>query len=264
VGRDSCWLIQPRSGPRPAGRGRRETAHRRGGDQSGGPPGAKRSPVHWETRGPSRPPARRGYPNNFRANRPDPRAEGLTGTPTPRRSPLVSSTVSKRPTASHHLVGRIVGSASAPPAVVRRPEIGVGFIHGHDRSSWRRPSTTTTRCSGRVQSTPSTNSLRAPVSSTTCSSMISASSGRGFELGKGAVEGAGACRRRIAQELGVQGSYRSAGTSAGVAGLAASVASRWAVGHWTLVAHPAFSKRRMIPAEESICPRPTPCRAEAG
>ena len=46
--------------------------------------------------------------------------------------------------------------------------------------------------------------------------------------------------------------------------IAASVASRWAVGHWTLVAHPAFSKRRMIPAKESICPRPTPCRAEAG
>ena len=41
---DSCWLIQPRSGPRPAGRGRRRTARRRGGDQSGGPPGAKRSP----------------------------------------------------------------------------------------------------------------------------------------------------------------------------------------------------------------------------
>jgi hypothetical protein len=41
---NSCWLIQPRSGPRPAGRGRRETARRRGGDQSGGPPGAKRSP----------------------------------------------------------------------------------------------------------------------------------------------------------------------------------------------------------------------------
>jgi len=94
--------------------------------------------------------------------------------------------------------------------------------------------------------------------------LTDSASGRGFELGKGAVEGARACRRRIAQELGIQGSYRSAGTSAGVAGLAASVASRWAVGHWTLVAHPAFSKRRMIPAEESICPRPTPCRAEAG
>ena len=44
----------------------------------------------------------------------------------------------------------------------------------------------------------------------------------------------------------------------------ANLAPERAVGHRTLVAHPAFSKRRMIPAEESICPRLTPCRAEAG
>jgi hypothetical protein len=72
---NSCWLIQPRSGPRPAGRGRRETARRRGGDQSGGPPGAKRSPGCTGKAGdrPARPLARRGYPNDFRANqhRPD-------------------------------------------------------------------------------------------------------------------------------------------------------------------------------------------------
>jgi hypothetical protein len=35
-----------------------------GGDQSGRPPGAKRSPgVHWETMGPSARPL--GYPTNF-------------------------------------------------------------------------------------------------------------------------------------------------------------------------------------------------------
>lgn len=79
----------------------------------------------------------------------------------------------------------------------------------------------------------------------------------------GAVQGI-LCARRVTDRAFGAGSYRSAWTSGGVAGLAASVASRWAVGHRTLVAHPAFSKRRMIPAEESICPRPTPCRAEAG
>jgi hypothetical protein len=56
-----------------------------GGDQSGGPPGAKRFPGCTGKPG-ARPPARRGYPNNFQANRPDPRAEGLPG-PIPRRSP---------------------------------------------------------------------------------------------------------------------------------------------------------------------------------
>jgi hypothetical protein len=54
---NSCRLIQPRSGPQPAGRGRRETARRRGGDQSGGPPGAKRSPGCTGKPG-DRPPAR--------------------------------------------------------------------------------------------------------------------------------------------------------------------------------------------------------------
>jgi hypothetical protein len=57
-----------------------------GGDQSGGPP--RREAVPWGAlgnQGTVRPPARRGYPNNFQANRPDPRAEGLTEPPTPRR-----------------------------------------------------------------------------------------------------------------------------------------------------------------------------------
>jgi hypothetical protein len=84
---NSCWLIQPRSGPQPAGRGRRETARRRRGPIRRA---ARREAVpwvHWETRGPpARSLARRGYPNNFQANRPDLRAEGLTGTPIPRRS----------------------------------------------------------------------------------------------------------------------------------------------------------------------------------
>jgi hypothetical protein len=73
--------VRPRSGPRPAGRGRRETARRRRGPNRRA---ARRAAVPWvhsETRGPS---ARSlGYPNNFQENRPDPRAEGLTGTPIP-------------------------------------------------------------------------------------------------------------------------------------------------------------------------------------
>jgi hypothetical protein len=99
--RISCWLSQPRSGPRPAGRGRRETARRRAGDQSGGPPSAKRSPGCTGKPGdrPARPLARRGYPNNFRANRPDPTDRGVTGMPTPRRSRPVLPRLSRtRPT----------------------------------------------------------------------------------------------------------------------------------------------------------------------
>jgi hypothetical protein len=85
-------FVQPRSGPRPEGRGRRETARRRGGDQSGGPPGAKRSPGCTGKPGdrPARPPARSAWlPDHLpgKPARPDPRAEGLTGRPTPRRSP---------------------------------------------------------------------------------------------------------------------------------------------------------------------------------
>src|SRR4029453_6127614 len=87
-------------------------------------------------------------------------------------------------------------------------------------------------------------------------------------LGRPSTSGArGTAPRRARRTIGrpssscSTGSYRVTGTSAAVAGVAASVTSRRAVGQRTLVAHPAFSKRRMIPAEESICPRPTPCRA---
>ena len=70
-----CWLSQPRSGSRPARRGRRETARRRGGTTRRA---ARREAVpwvHWEPG--DLPPARwRGYPNDVQANRPDPRAEG--------------------------------------------------------------------------------------------------------------------------------------------------------------------------------------------
>jgi hypothetical protein len=54
VGREFVLGYPAASGPRPAGRGRDARRPAGGGDQSGGPPGAKRSPgVHWETRGPS-------------------------------------------------------------------------------------------------------------------------------------------------------------------------------------------------------------------
>ncbi len=94
-------LSSPRSGPQPAGRGRRETARRRGGDQSGGPPSAKRSPGCTGKPGdrPARPLARRGYPNNFRANRHRP--DGPRGYRDAHTSSVVtcaSSTVAKRPT----------------------------------------------------------------------------------------------------------------------------------------------------------------------
>jgi hypothetical protein len=59
-----------------------------GEEPPGGPPGAKRSPGCTGKPG-DLPSARwRGYPNDVEANRPDPRAEGLTGTPVPGRSPV--------------------------------------------------------------------------------------------------------------------------------------------------------------------------------
>jgi hypothetical protein len=85
---NSCRLIQPRSGPQPAGRGRRETARRRGGDQSGGPPSAKRSPGCTGKPGdrPARPLARVATRTTSGQTDTDPTDRGVTGMPIPRRS----------------------------------------------------------------------------------------------------------------------------------------------------------------------------------
>jgi hypothetical protein len=77
---NSCWLIQPRSGPRPASRGRRETARRRRGPIRRA---ARREAVpwvHWETRGP---PARSPrLPEQLPGKPARPAGRGLTGTHT--------------------------------------------------------------------------------------------------------------------------------------------------------------------------------------
>jgi hypothetical protein len=82
---NSCWLIQPRSGP-PT---RKPRATRDGPPEEGtnpaGRPARSGSLGALGNQGPARSLAWRGYPNNFQANRPDPRAEGLPG-PIPRRS----------------------------------------------------------------------------------------------------------------------------------------------------------------------------------
>jgi hypothetical protein len=70
---NSCWLIQPGSGPRPAGRGRRETARRREGTNPAGRP-ARSGPLGCTGKPWDRPPARL-------ATRP---TSGLTG---PTRGP---------------------------------------------------------------------------------------------------------------------------------------------------------------------------------
>jgi hypothetical protein len=75
---NSCWLI-PAAERSPT---RRPRATRDGPPVERGPirRAARREAVPWvtwETRGPSRPPARRGYPNNFRANRGPSSASGI-------------------------------------------------------------------------------------------------------------------------------------------------------------------------------------------
>src|SRR4029453_9448548 len=111
---NSCWLSQPRSGPRPAGRGRRETARRRGGTTRRA---ARREAVpwvHWETRGPSvrplawlpeRRPGKPARPPGRGAYR-DPRTWSVAGG--------AASTTSNRPTA-------VMGDS---PGGVLEPHVG--------------------------------------------------------------------------------------------------------------------------------------------
>jgi hypothetical protein len=79
---NSCWLIQPRSGPQPAGRGRRETARRKEGTKPAGRP-ARSGPLGaLGNQGTVRPLARPGYPNNFQATGPTRGPRGFRDTHT--------------------------------------------------------------------------------------------------------------------------------------------------------------------------------------